>query len=469
MIMSKRKHAVKHKITAGRVISIIIITVLAVLALLSSSAAIIMHNMQAKMNANKIEYVPQTASNKKTNDNNREQSPVDVNAGKPLDVLIIGQDTRGGDGKNAEIGGSDEADRDNHQSDTTIIMHVSADRSRVSMVSLPRDSIINAPSCNTGSNIIPSRNAVMLNSVFPDAYNTSDDAGVAASCLVNTVNSLTGLDIQQFVLVDFAGMSDMIDALGGVDVCIPQDLQDDYTGLDLKRGMRHLNGVTATQYARVRHGLNTDGSDITRTTRQQHLLKALFDKLKSSSTLSNPAKLYNLANAALDNVSMSAGLANIGTLAGFAYSLRGISMNSIEAMTVPTEPYVYDANRVQWSDSAQDIWNALQADRSIMPQNTNKGGSDAVSSGTGTGNQNSQENPPESDSNDSNTASNDNTVNNDKVNTDTGLITEPDGRLIDPATGGIVNPDSGMITDADTGSVIGFADKYAEYAFCKKE
>ena len=462
MIMSKRKHAVKHKITAGRVISIIIITVLAVLALLSSSAAIIMHSMQAKMDANKIEYVPQTASNKKTNDNNREQSPVDVNAGKPLDVLIIGQDTRGGDEKNAEIGGSDEADMDNHQSDTTIIMHVSADRSRVSMVSLPRDSIINAPSCNTGSNIIPSRNAVMLNSVFPDAYNTSDDAGVAASCLVNTVNSLTGLDIQQFVLVDFAGMSDMIDALGGVDVCIPQDLQDDYTGLDLKRGMRHLNGVTATQYARVRHGLNTDGSDITRTTRQQHLLKALFDKLKSSSTLSNPAKLYNLANAALDNVSMSAGLANIGTLAGFAYSLRGISMNSIEAMTVPTEPYVYDANRVQWSDSAQDIWNALQADKSIIPQNTNKGG-------TGTGNQNSQENPSESDSNDSNTASNDNTVNNDKVNTDTGLITEPDGRLIDPATGGIVNPDSGMITDADTGSVIGFADKYAEYAFCKKE
>ena len=215
--------------------------------------------------------------------------------------------------------------------------------------------------------------------------------------------------------------------------------------------------------------MNTDGSDITRTTRQQHLLKALFDKLKSSSTLSNPAKLYNLANAALDNVSMSAGLANIGTLAGFAYSLRGISMNSIEAMTVPTEPYVYDANRVQWSDSAQDIWNALQADKSIMPQNTNKGGSDAVSSGTGTGNQNSQENPSESDSNDSNTASNDNTVNNDKVNTDTGLINEPDGRLIDPATGGIVNPDSGMITDADTGSVIGFADKYAEYAFCKKE
>ena len=109
-----------------------------------------MHSMQAKMDANKIEYVPQTASNKKTNDNNREQSPVDVNAGKPLDVLIIGQDTRGGDEKNAEIGGSDEADRDNHQSDTTIIMHVSADRSRVSMVSLPRDSIINAPSCNTG-------------------------------------------------------------------------------------------------------------------------------------------------------------------------------------------------------------------------------------------------------------------------------------------------------------------------------
>lgn len=446
----------------------LLVTFLAITAAGTSTAAILTYQMQSKMSKNTLAYIPQSTGNSSNADNT--MKPVDVNAGSALNIMLIGQDTRGGNKKNAEIGGDNPDDMSNHQSDTNIIVHISADRSRVDVVSLPRDSIIDQPACNTGDSILPARNQVMLNSVFPYVMdNTNNDTSVAASCLVSTVNQLTGLDIQQFVIVDFAGLSDMIDAIGGVDVCIPQDLKDDNTGLDVKRGLQHLDGIQATQYARIRKGLNTDGSDIMRTVRQQHLIKSLFDELKKSSTLSNPSKLYNLANAALYNVSISSGLSSVGTLAGLAYSLRGISMSNIIAMTVPTEPYVYDANRVQMSEHADVIWNNLLTDKPVNTPAPN----DNSNADNANNDSNVNDNPDtESDNADGNDSKQENTStnsNNDdkKIDNNTGLIIEDDGRLIDPATGGLVDKDNGSITDVKTGSIIGFADKYVEYTYCR--
>ena len=458
---------------------------LTILTILSSGAVIIAHNMQKTIQTNKLTYIPQQSVS--MNDDTAAMQPIDINAGTAINIMVIGQDTRSG-AENAAIGGNDPDAANNHQSDTNMIVHISADRNHVDIISLPRDSIINAPAYNTGSDIIPARNNVMLNSVFPNAYNATHDDGIAASCLVNTVNTLTGLDMQQFILVDFSGLSDMINSIDGVDVCIPQDLHDDNTGLDLKRGLQHLDGVQATQYARIRHGLNTDGSDIMRTVRQQHLVKAMMHKLKDDSILSNPTKLYNLANAALSHVKMSSGLADVGVITGLAYSLRGMDMStSVNAITVPTEPYTADPNRVQWSDNASKIWDALQTDKpvsqaistddnSASTSTTNNGSSsDANDSLGNTGNNADNANTnADIDNNNANTTSNDSSsagVNtagsNDDIDANTGLKTEPDGRLIDPATGGIVNPENGNITDANTGSIIGFADKYVEYTYCK--
>lgn len=437
----------------------LLLALLTLLALLSGGAAIIAHDMQRTIKSNRVEYIPPNAHDDGMN-------PVDINAGTAINIMIIGQDTRSGS-ENAAIGGGSPEDADNHQSDTNMIAHISADRSHVDIISLPRDSMIDAPACNTGSDILPARKGVMLNSVFPTAYNASNDEGVAASCLVNTVNSLTGLDIQQFVLVDFGGLSDMINAIGGVDVCIPQDLQDDNTGLDLKRGLQHLDGVQATQYARIRHGLNTDGSDIMRTVRQQHLVKSLMSKLKDSSTLSNPSRLYNLANAALKHVRISSGLADVGTLTGLAYSLRGMNMaTGINAITVPTEPYAEDANRVQWSENAEGIWDALRTDKpvsqAVSKPEDNAGNADSQQAGEQAGTQ-----PQGNNGNNGSPDNGGEHAGNDGVDANIGLRREPDGRLIDPATGGIVNPDNGAITDTNTGSIIGFADKYVEYTYCK--
>lgn len=459
----------------------ILMALLTILTILSSGAVIIAHNMQKTIQTNKLTYIPQQSVS--MNDDTSAMQPIDINAGTAINIMVIGQDTRSG-AENAAIGGNDPNAANNHQSDTNMIVHISADRNHVDIISLPRDSIINAPACNTGSDIIPARNNVMLNSVFPTAYNATHDDGIAASCLVNTVNTLTGLDMQQFILVDFSGLSDMINSIDGVDVCIPQDLHDDNTGLDLKRGLQHLDGVQATQYARIRHGLNTDGSDIMRTVRQQHLVKALMHKLKDDSILSNPTKLYNLANAALSHVKMSSGLADVGVITGLAYSLRGMDMStSVNAITVPTEPYIADPNRVQWSDNASKIWDALQTDKpvsqaistddnSASTPTTNSGSSsDANDSLSNTGNNadnaNTNAGIDNTASNDSSNAGADTAGSNDDIDANTGLKTESDGRLIDPATGGIVNPENGNITDANTGSIIGFADKYVEYTYCK--
>lgn len=459
----------------------ILMALLTILTILSSGAVIIAHNMQKTIQTNKLTYIPQQSVS--MNGDTAAMQPIDINAGTAINIMVIGQDTRSG-AENAAIGGNDPDAANNHQSDTNMIVHISADRNHVDIISLPRDSIINAPACNTGSDIIPARNNVMLNSVFPTAYNATHDDGIAASCLVNTVNTLTGLDMQQFILVDFSGLSDMINSIDGVDVCIPQDLHDDNTGLDLKRGLQHLDGVQATQYARIRHGLNTDGSDIMRTVRQQHLVKALMHKLKDDSILSNPTKLYNLANAALSHVKMSSGLADVGVITGLAYSLRGMDMStSVNAITVPTEPYIADPNRVQWSDNASKIWDALQTDKpasqaistddnsastSTTPTTNNSSSSDTNDSlGNANNNANTDAGTDNTASNDSSSASANTAGSNDGIDVNTGLKTESDGRLIDPATGGIVNPENGNITDASTGSIIGFADKYVEYTYCK--
>lgn len=461
----------------------ILMALLTILTILSSGAVIIAHNMQKTIQTNKLTYIPQQSVS--MNGDTAAMQPIDINAGTAINIMVIGQDTRSG-AENAAIGGNDPNAANNHQSDTNMIVHIGADRNHVDIISLPRDSIINAPACNTGYDIIPARNNVMLNSVFPTAYNATHDDGIAASCLVNTVNTLTGLDMQQFILVDFSGLSDMINSIDGVDVCIPQDLHDDNTGLDLKRGLQHLDGVQATQYARIRHGLNTDGSDIMRTVRQQHLVKALMHKLKDDSILSNPTKLYNLANAALSHVKMSSGLADVGVITGLAYSLRGMDMStSVNAITVPTEPYIADPNRVQWSDNASKIWDALQTDKPVSQAISTDDNSASTSATTNSGSSSDandslgNSNNVNTDAGIDNTASNDSSSagassvgssdagSNDDIDANTGLKTESDGRLIDPSTGGIVNPENGNITDANTGSIIGFADKYVEYTYCK--
>ncbi|WEV65203.1 LCP family protein [Bifidobacterium sp. ESL0764] len=383
----------------------------------------------------------------------KEEKLVDPNAGKPIEFLVLGQDTRAG-GDNAALGGSD--DEGEHNADTTMVVQISADRSYINLVSIPRDSMVDAPSCQTSKGIIPAQHNVMFNSIFASGWNQGGDLASAASCTMNAVNALTGLKLEHFIVVDFQGLQGMINAIGGVNVCLPTDTKDDYTGLDLKRGLQHLDGTQATEYARMRHGTGTDGSDIMRTARQQYLVKEILTEALSKNLLTNSAQLYRLANEALKSLSISSGLSSVTTLAGLALSLHSIKPDHLYARTISVVPAPTDPNnRVVWSDDADATWAKLREYKPLTQQDTGTGAQNqSPSQGQGTTGQNQGQ-----DANGTQTQQG-------TPDPKTGLITASDGRLIDPVTGGTVDPENGMIHDPVTGQYMGVANQYLNATVC---
>lgn len=395
---------------------------------------------------------------------------IDPNAGKTVNILVLGQDTREGEA-NAAIGAGGSAT--DHQSDTAMIVQISADRSFINIVSIPRDSIVNAPSCNTTNGTVPARYNVQFNSIFALGYSTGGDVASAASCTLNAVNSLTGLDISQFVVADFAGLSSMIDAVGGVDICVNQTMKDDTTGIDLTQGLHHLDGVAATQYARVRHV--GDGTDIMRTTRQQYLVKSLLREASSKNLFTQTNQLYQLATAGIQSLKMSDGLADAGVLVGLGAALKDLDTAKIYAQTVPVTEWSRDRNRVVWTKDADSLWKKLADDKPLtLTDDSDSEDSTADDSADSSSSAAPSESPSASDtpsnspeqSNSASPSPSDTASADSTPDPKTGLITKADGTLVDPNTGGIVDPKTGTIRDPVTSQAIGIADAYVNSTFC---
>ena len=395
------------------------------------------------------------------------KTAVDPNKGKPLDILVIGQDAR--EGSNGSlIGDSNPADARNHQADTTMVMHISADRKFVDLVSIPRDSLVSIPACATSKGTLPAQNNVMFNSIFANAYAKGGDISSAASCTMNAVNHLTGLKIKQFIVVDFSGLSTMINALHGVDICVTQDFRDSYTNLSLTKGLHHLNGVQATQYARIRHGLG-DGSDVMRTIRQQYLVKMLLREATRKNLFTQTDQLYQMAKSALESLNMSSGLADINVLMGLAGSMSGLKTSGIYTQTIPVKTSPVNPNRVQWTAEAPAVWKKIAQDRPLTDPSPSGQAGSSSSGSSQAGPEGSSGNPssqPSSSSPSANQPSSSPSAGS-SVDPDTGLVTQQDGTLIDPKTGGIVDKKSGAIRDPHTGWYIGMAEKYVNHSICK--
>ena len=291
---------------------------------MGTAAAATLLDINGTIKDGEVKIIPQKGQ--------KEPKLIDPNAGKPIELLVMGQDTRDG-ADNASIGGGDTSEG-SHQADTTMVVQISADRSYINLVSIPRDSLVDAPSCETSKGTISAQYNVMFNSIFANGYTTGDDLASAASCTVNAVNSLTGLNIQNFIVVDFNGLKDMINAIGGVKICIPSDVKDPYTGLDLTRGLHQLDGLAATQYARTRYSLG-DGSDVQRTTRQQYLIKQLLQQALDKNIFTHTSELYQLAKSALKSLNISQGLADTATLAGLAMSLKNLNVSQCTPARCP--------------------------------------------------------------------------------------------------------------------------------------
>ncbi|MFD5570123.1 LCP family protein [Streptomyces cadmiisoli] len=275
-------------------------------------------------------------------------------------ILVLGSDTRAGG--NRELGGG--ADDGSARSDTAMIVHVHEGRKKASVVSIPRDTLIDRPACTDPDG---TTHDAASNVMFNSAYSTG-----GAACAVKTVEDLSGIRMDHYLEVDFRGFQKLIDELGGVTVTTTEDIRDPESHLDLEQGTHRLNGEQALGLVRTRHGVG-DGSDLGRIQLQQAFLKALVEEVKHVGLFTGPKKLYNLADTATRAVTTDSELGSVNSLMSFASGLKGISASNMTMVTMPVQYDTADANRVVLDESkAELVWTALKNDRPI-PRSATEG------------------------------------------------------------------------------------------------
>ncbi|MFJ4981062.1 LCP family protein [Streptomyces coeruleorubidus] len=268
-------------------------------------------------------------------------------------ILVLGSDTRAGGNK--KLGGG--TDDGSARSDTAMIVHVYKGHKKASVVSIPRDTLIDRPECtDTKGDEHPAANGVMFNS----AYSTG-----GAACAVKTVESVTDLRMDHYLEVDFAGFQRLIDDLGGVEVTTTKSIDDPDSHLKLKAGTHRLDGEQALGLVRTRHGVG-DGSDLGRIQLQQAFIKALVNQIKDVGVFTNPKKLLDLAETATKTVTTDSDLGSVNKLASFASGLQGITPSNMHMVTMPVAYDPADPNRVLLQEKKADqIWKALENDKPI--------------------------------------------------------------------------------------------------------
>ncbi len=275
-------------------------------------------------------------------------TPSDPNAGEPINILLIGSDTR--IGENAELGGL--AGLEGMRGDTTMILHISADRSRIEVVSIPRDSEVRVSDCTLSDGSTVPGWTGKFNIAFANGGQDGSPSDGAA-CVMQTIYDQTGLtfgnanDGYLYVVADFAGFKNMVNAIDGVPMCIEHDVSSSKANLDLEAGPQVLYGDDALAYARA---ISATGASLT----------------------------------------MSPELADIGYLGSVAYSLRSFDTDNLTMVTVPWQYKGDGSGNVEWTYEADALWEALVNDEPIAPlfedesDTTDDGTDDGSDSGTTT-------------------------------------------------------------------------------------
>lgn len=286
--------------------------------------------------------------------------PIDPDAGRALDILLIGTDVRAG--ANGDIGGHD---AQGMRSDTTMLLHVSADRTRAEIVSIPRDAQVDIADCTLFDGTeIPGGHGD-FNVAFSNG-GRQGDAAEAAACTINTVQQLTGISIEHFAVLDFIGFERMIDALGGVEMCIPTDISSRKAGLTLTAGRQTLTGAEALGFARLRTAEVGDvsGSDLQRIERQQELVGAIADALLDQNLLTDAGAITQFLKSVTGSLTTDEELGSIDYLTGLAWSLRDLRGDDIVFATVPWE-YTADFLNVELLPEAESMWQQLRDDEPL--------------------------------------------------------------------------------------------------------
>ncbi|MFJ6134306.1 LCP family protein [Kitasatospora sp. NPDC092286] len=265
-------------------------------------------------------------------------------------ILLIGSDDRtGANASYGEAGG--------RRSDTTILLHLAADRKHATAVSIPRDVMVTVPACEKPDGTRNKPGLMQFNWAF--------EIGGAA-CSIRTVEQLSGIRIDHHVILDFTGFKSMVNAVGGVEVCVPQPIHDKDARLDLPAGRLTLNGEQALGYVRARETLG-DGSDTQRMGRQQQFLASLIRKAQSQGVLLNPARLWPVLDAATSSVKADGGLSSLGALYDLTQDLRDIPSANVVFLTAPRRPYRFDSDRDEFvQPQTTQLFTTLRDDRPVV-------------------------------------------------------------------------------------------------------
>ncbi|KRO35419.1 MAG: transcriptional regulator [Actinobacteria bacterium BACL15 MAG-120619-bin91] len=286
---------------------------------------------------------------------------------KALNYLLVGSDTREGltreQMKLLRVGSTKTAA--GSRSDTMLLVHISKSRDKATIISIPRDSLVTIPehpSSVDKTKIVPAAKG-KINAAF---------AFGGAPLLIQTIEDETGVRIDHYIEIGFAGFAGMVDALGGIEVCTKRDIDDPGSHLVLPAGVHTLNGVEALKYVRTR---DFDGmGDLGRMQRQQQFMSAVLRKVTSTGVLLNPIKLVNFFNAAIATVKTDSEL-NKSDLLTLAKQMKNLSSSNVRTLTIPLGnvnarvPGV--GSVVTWdSELAPDLFNRIREDLPLTDEVT---------------------------------------------------------------------------------------------------
>ncbi|MGW1956372.1 LCP family protein [Streptomyces sp. NPDC001920] len=279
---------------------------------------------------------------------------------KAINILLIGTDKRTGAGN----GSYGDKGSEGH-ADTTILLHVSKDRSNATALSIPRDLIVDIPDCPTeqedgSQKVISGQTGVRFNTSL-------GQEGRTPSCTARTVTELTGIKPDNFMVADFNAVKTLTSAVGGVEVCLAKDIKDPDSHLDLPKGNHVIAGEQALAFVRTRHAVGT-GGDLSRIGLQQQFLSALMRKLKSNDTLTSPTKMIKLAEAGTKALTVDSQLDSIDKLKDLGLELGKLNTKNLTFTTVPVIDNPAEKVRatvVPNPTTAPEVFRAIQNDVSF--------------------------------------------------------------------------------------------------------
>ncbi|THA31010.1 LytR family transcriptional regulator [Streptomyces sp. A1277] len=286
----------------------------------------------------------------------------------PLNILLIGSDSRNSE-ENLKLGGARDSVGATPLADVQMLLHVSADRKNASVVSIPRDTRVDIPACENADTHkkYPASNGII---------NESLRGG--PGCTLDTWEQLTKVYIDHWMMVDFAGVVDMADAVGGAWVCVNQDVYDvpkpkvpGGSYLKMKAGRHKIKGEQALKWLRTRHAFE---SDIGRSKAQHMYLNSVLRELKSQNAFTDTGRLMNLAETATKSLQVSKEIGTVKKLFDLGMQLKDVPLDKMNMLTMPRipDPEDPDAHVLPKPGAADKLWAMLREDQSLDPKDRAK-------------------------------------------------------------------------------------------------